>query len=138
MRALIAVMSLLASNALADSLPGLQPSKLSLTSQLIDLQIQRLELDRVSLAGPVVPMVIGTAGIIGGVALLFLPGAFPVAFAMLATAAIPTAAGIVWLAANLVHNHRIDVEIAILEDERIGLRPVSRVQQRSLIHVASF
>lgn len=86
--------------------------------RMFTLQIRLLELQRVSIAGPLaVTLVGGTALLTGGVLLFFGYAGFVIGLVMMACSALPLLIGIPWLVANMSTNSMLNKEIAKLKLE---------------------
>lgn len=103
-------------------LPPPQPSLsggLLSSELLIRHQIQLLEFNRLSLAGPLFVTIFGAVGFTaGGVMLPVFYYTLYAGFIVIGAAALPLAIGLVWLFVNIGYNHRIDLAIRKLREEQ--------------------
>ena len=137
--------SLLTLGALEETLPPLPPPSLNLTSvhlRLIDQQIQLLGFQKRPLGGGVVLTVFGSAAVLSG--LIMIPISYLFVFGLIFTGAalLPFAAGLVWLLTDLSFNRRIDEAITRLLEERVQFgAPVTATAPRvgaAMVELASF
>jgi hypothetical protein len=112
-------------NTCVDGPAGMAPSSLAplpptpsvssnqdVLTQMAVYQIQMLQFQKLSLAGPIFTLVIGGAGlIVGAVMLPFAYYLLAVALVIMANAALPLAIGLTWLLVNIGYNVRIDAAI---------------------------
>lgn len=168
MRAVLLLTLLVTPSAFASSffMPGAQPSKLTLaaepqpgfepapfppatstlnvtaiTVRLIDLQVQRLEFETLSLAGPVTFLVVGGAEIVVGLVMVSLGASISLlGLVVLAGSALPLAIGLVWLVSNLGFNARLNAAVEKLREERRALGVVTQftASEPELVQLASF
>lgn len=161
--ALVVVVMSSAAFAHGTSLPGLQPSQLTLGAieetlpplppppslnltsvhlRLIDQQIQLLGFQKRPIGGGVVLTVFGSAAVLSG--LIMIPISYLFVFGLIFTGAalLPFAAGLVWLLTDLSFNRRIDEAITRLQEERAQFgAPATATAPRvgaAMVELASF
>jgi len=98
--------------------------------RMAGMQIQLLEVQRVSLAGPLTVTMFGGTALTAGFSLLLLSTtagytAFIVGFVMMIASSLPLIIGVGWLIGNLVVNGKISREIEKVQRERRSLGNVS-------------
>lgn len=177
MRLVLVVGVLMATQALAQTLPGQQVSRVvllgaeeglkslampppppsvplaqlaedpfaSLHRHMLSMQLQHLELHRVSLAGPLTITIIGGSAFVIGGALMLLSlstgyTAAIIGLVMFIGSALPLIVGIPWLIATVISNNKINQEVLKVRAElkRYGDLSTQRIAPNEGAVLASF
>lgn len=113
--------------------------------RLLDQQIDWLDQSKRSLVGPVTTLAFGGSAFVAGavifsVAMVQRSFIFVVGIVVAGIALVPIMVGVVWFAATVGYNHRLEAAIEKLTGERDALRPVSLLpsSEPKLFELASF
>lgn len=124
MKALLLLTLLVTPSAFASSVRFFGPAETGVVSQLskpklVEMQVELLELQKFSLAGPVFTTVVGGLTAVTGASMfiagMFVPGGLViVGFVFLMAALVPVGIAVAWWVGALTHNEAIDAQIRAL------------------------